>query len=119
MEPNADLLPWTILILGGVMSLYGLYRIVTMGLAMILWSTMLVIGLFGIEYGLNPPPAALSQFGITPDILQKTGGFLKPGRDLSEAAMADFCRRVTPNGNPVTYLNQPFQSEPSVPRPPE
>ncbi|MBF0131520.1 MAG: hypothetical protein HQL75_02905 [Magnetococcales bacterium] len=107
MELHADILPWTFLILGGAMSLYGLYRIITMGLAMILWSAMLIVGLFGIEYGLSPPPTTLSQFGISSDIMQKTGGFLKPGRDLSEAAMADLCHRMTPDSTPVIQPTQP------------
>ncbi|MBF0109140.1 MAG: hypothetical protein HQL76_08200 [Magnetococcales bacterium] len=94
METQSELIPWILLVLGSAMSLFGLFRIVTGGLAMVLWAAMLVFGLLAIDYGLRTPPAILSQLGISSDFLQRTGGLLKPGRDLSESALNDLCRRV-------------------------
>ncbi|HIJ83731.1 MAG: hypothetical protein HW380_2227 [Magnetococcales bacterium] len=94
METQLDLLPWTFLLLGSAMSLFGLWRILTMSLSMVLWSAMLIIGLIGVEYGLSTSPAVLEKLGISPGIMQKIGSLTKPSRDLSEAALANVCRRL-------------------------
>ncbi|MBF0145526.1 MAG: hypothetical protein HQL84_06300 [Magnetococcales bacterium] len=96
MESQSELISWTLLILGSVMTLFGLVRIVANGFAMVLWAVMLVLGLMAVEYGLGTPPAALARLGISSDILHRTGGLVQPGKDLSEAALVDLCRRVQP-----------------------
>ena len=51
---NLDLKSWAIIVVCGLLSLFGLYKILRHGLLLMFWVALVLVGAFGIGYVLRP-----------------------------------------------------------------
>ena len=65
----AEIPDWLIVTLGGIVSLYGLWKIVETGVALLFWVVLLICGIAGVQYGWQK--GSLDPTALTSEMVRK------------------------------------------------
>ncbi|MBF0144326.1 MAG: hypothetical protein HQL59_12830 [Magnetococcales bacterium] len=88
------MLSWIALGGGGLLTLFGFFKIVSNGFRFLLWVVLLSIGSVAVEYGLDHPPPGLREMGITPGAVDGLRTLVGPGKELSYRTLAEACAKL-------------------------
>ena len=88
---NPQMVSWVMVVGGAVLALLGVYKLITKGLALFIWGLLIILGLFGVNYGLQQDAIELSQENFPSTWLPKLREFIEPGKQISTESMTRFC----------------------------
>jgi hypothetical protein len=84
-QMNAN--PEIVLIVGGIISLVGAYKIITKGFALAIWMVLLVVGVSLTDYGLTETGTSIS-----PELKAKISKLSGSGQTISEETLKQLCK---------------------------
>ncbi|MBF0621767.1 MAG: hypothetical protein HQL54_07535 [Magnetococcales bacterium] len=101
MAENPDMMSWIIMGIGALLVLIGFIKIISNGLTLLIWVVLVVVGAFGVNYGLS------MRNGELPTEMTSILELLEPGAEMSREALASICEKITEEGDGSSLIKLP------------
>ncbi|MEO5365910.1 MAG: hypothetical protein H7831_06060 [Magnetococcus sp. WYHC-3] len=89
MLTDGEFFAGLLVVLGLLLTLVGVYMILSKGLALVLWVVLLVLGLWTLQYGLGQPVVAGADAWRA-----RVQSWLVPGREMSRQVLEGWCQQL-------------------------
>ncbi|MBF0310631.1 MAG: hypothetical protein HQL56_13995 [Magnetococcales bacterium] len=93
---------WILVVAGGLLALFGIYKIVANSFSLFFWVLLVAVGMSGVSYGLKHDSVVLSADTFSQGLLGQLKETLEPGRELSRQSLEKLCLSLAAEPKPAT-----------------
>lgn len=112
---NPDISSWGFIISGVLIALYGVFKIITKGMSLVIWVALVILGVSGVHFGMRQNNVELPR-----ELAQQLQDIMEPGKRLTNDALRSLCSSSASqnpeNDKQHEGLQQQFEQIPLVPK---